>query len=107
MKLMSALLAVLMIYLSVMPCEDIKGADKCSTETHLYAQCNQHNDSHSDSDGCSPFCICQCCHTPVIMTSYFVRTSIVVNKTQDKLGYYRSLYDNSIINAIWHPPKSV
>jgi len=105
MKLMSAILAVLMICLSVIPCDDVEGAENCGTETHFHAQSNQDHDGHSESDGCSPFCVCQCCHTPVILSSYFARTSIFLNNTNIKLDHYQSFLPNSIIYAIWHPPK--
>lgn len=105
MKLLSAILAILMIYLSVMPCDDINETKNSGVESSFLTQCNQHNDGHAESDDCSPFCICQCCHTPVIMNTFFVRTSVVSFTIQDKLGYYESLNANSFINTVWHPPQ--
>lgn len=101
----SGILAVLMIYLSVMPCDDLNEVDSCAIDTNFHTQNDQDPDGHSESDDCSPFCVCQCCHTPVIMSSYFVRTSIAVYSTADKMDYYQSVYPNGINDAIWHPPK--
>lgn len=105
MKYLVTILTVLVIYHSAIPCADVNGADDCGTETQFHAENNQNDDDHSDTDACSPFCVCQCCHTPIISCSNVVGSSTVTSKQYDKADYYQSFHTNSMIHAVWHPPK--
>ncbi len=107
MKLISVILAVLMLYLSGMPCDDVEVADNDGTVTYALAQDGHDHDGDSpESDGCSPFCVCHCCHTHIVIPNHPLTTSVAVHNNQDKPSYYQDFYPNGIIYAIWRPPQS-
>lgn len=74
-KFLSAILSIYFLALTVMPCADqqlipIRGE---LAHTHNEADHSGHDHS-SDEDLCSPFCVCQCCHTDVV---YFEKLELV------------------------------
>lgn len=106
MKLISVILAVLMLYLSGMPCDDVEVADNDGVVSYAQAQdSHDHDGDLPESDGCSPFCACQCCHTHMVIPSHFSTASFVVYTHQDDSNYYQDFYPNGIIYAIWRPPQ--
>ena len=65
MKILSTILAILILSISLIPCDDAMlgyGDEKI----HLAEQ-NGHNDDHNNKDNCSPFCMCDCCHSHVVV----------------------------------------
>ena len=107
MKLMSIILAVLMLYLSGMPCDDVEVVDKNGTEIFALTHGNDnHNENSPESDGCSPFCVCNCCHTHIVIPHHPLTTSLAIHQSLDKPDYYQDFYPNGIIYAIWRPPQS-
>lgn len=105
MKLFSAIFAVFMFFLSVMPCDDSQGDKSPDLESHLHAQNSQDHEGHSETDDCSPFCVCQCCQTSIIFSINSFESPINFSNTDIKFNFYQSFHPNGMIHAIWHPPK--
>ncbi len=105
MKLISVILAVLMLYLSGMPCDDIEVVDNDGVVTYSPTQ-HDHNGDSSGCDICSPFCICHCCHTHIVIPNHPLGTSLAIIQGQQKVDHYQDFYPNGIIYAIWRPPQS-
>jgi hypothetical protein len=60
-----------------------------------------------ESDDCSPFCICSCCH---FSTAYQFKTFSVTNKIMVSAILrpnfsYQNPYSQAYENTIWQPPK--
>lgn len=107
MKLMSVILAALMLYLSGMPCDDLEVADNDGKITYLPSQhTHDHDGGSSDSDGCSPFCVCHCCHTHIVIPNHSLGTFIAILQGQQKVDHYQDFYPSGIIYAIWKPPQT-
>lgn len=103
---MSIILAALMLYLSGMPCDDVEVADNDGTITYTQTQYDhEHDGGSSESDGCSPFCVCHCCHTHIVIPHHPLTTSVAIHQSMDKSDYYQDFYPNGIIYAIWRPPQ--
>lgn len=103
MKLISTILSILITFLSLLPCDDVKVIDNCDQEIQFH---NDNDNDHSNTDDCSPFCLCQCCHTPVVIFSpYYFNTAITLYSNYKQLGYYQSLILNILLYPIWNPPK--
>ncbi len=84
-----------------MPCAD-NNSDSCAMNT-AYAH-NENNSHTSDVDHCSPFCGCNCCHVPTIVTF-----NLIIEKCVTISAFFVSLYKEApikdMIYKIWQPPK--
>lgn len=101
MKLTSLILAILIVFLSGMPCDDSAVA---SANTQLH---HDHGGGSAESDNCSPFCVCRCCQVPVVIPVPSLYTPLTVLNRYTKTSYYQGFYSNGINHSIWHPPQSV
>ncbi|WP_404818009.1 DUF6660 family protein [Reichenbachiella ulvae] len=61
--------------------------------------------SHGESDDCSPFCICHCCHSHTVFHSIHYSTGIGLEPIVELQSNYRTLLSDLRVNAIWHPPQ--
>ena len=71
MKNLSVLLALYFLSLTAVPCMDRDGEVKDNHEqtVSISQERSGHSHDHQDTaDGCSPFCLCHCCHTHVFIT---------------------------------------
>ena len=102
MKWMSTLFAALMLCLTVIPCDDVKGAADPETEMHSHDS-HEHGE-HSDTEGCSPFCVCNCCQTHIVFSIYNFQALLAIN-IQSKPDFYSNFHPRSILYAIWRPPQ--
>jgi len=103
MKYLSLILSIYLLALNFAPCEDFNVPDDdVKTEISL-AIGDDHQ--HQDSDLCSPFCICQCCH---ISATYFHLTEIKLNisniSTQD--FFYLNGTEKDFSTSILQPPRA-
>ena len=95
-----------MLYVSVVPCDDVEVNVNDGAVTYTLTEDGHDHDSDSpESDGCSPFCVCHCCHTHIVIPNYPLTTSVTVHSNQVKSSYYLDFYPNGIIDAIWRPPQ--
>lgn len=106
-KLISAILASLMLCLSGVSCDDIEVVDENGTETFVLIQDNHdHNGNSTEFDGCSPFCICHCCHTHIDIPYHPLESAVGVHQSPDKQSYYQDFFSKGVIYATWRPPQS-
>ena len=101
MKILSAFLSLLMVALTVVPCADGIYGDDCEQETH-YHQESDDND-HSHGDFCSPFCACNCCHTPTTFT--IVASALFQINTKALFISNQENVPVLALQSIWHPPR--
>jgi hypothetical protein len=72
---------------------------------HAETQVNDHTDTNTHEDGCSPFCVCACCG--VLLQNKIVQAALeipvpVFNKNYPAQVYNKPVETNS---AIWQPPR--
>ncbi|WP_417884943.1 DUF6660 family protein [Zunongwangia sp.] len=61
-RFIATILSILFLSLSFIPCDDVANASE-SEEHIVQSYAHQNN----DSDLCSPFCQCHCCHSHVVV----------------------------------------
>lgn len=99
-KILTNVLWVYLLGLLVLPCNDA-----CSRDSHeLPVTMEQAQDHHEEeNDLCTPFCICSCCASPVIVDQIadleFYKSEFNCYSDCYKPSYSR--YSHSI----WQPPK--
>lgn len=105
MKTFSIILAVLVLFLSGIPCDDLNQNN--DGELLVYSQSNSHDDhgDHQNSDACSPFCACQCCQSSAVPLNPILNAAITTYYIQKKPSYRQVFYPNGIIYSIWRPPQ--
>ncbi len=100
MKLLCCIFSIYILSLLAVPCQD-NGDTLFSDKTERSA-----NHSHNDNDchGCTPFCICNCCHVnTIIVLNVFINTAETVPTLFKSIYCEASVKD--VIFAIWQPPK--
>ncbi len=60
-----------------------------------------------ESDDCSPFCICSCCHvfTVANFPAFSVKNIYTVSTAHEAKISYQNNYSQQHLNSIWQPPK--
>ncbi len=104
MKNIAGLLALYILVLSFVPCDDILATTINIASDNYFSE--QHEEGHShDSDMCSPFCSCDCCQTEAHQIT--LSTSFVLeNISTDLLITPVLINDKELLHRFWNPPKS-
>lgn len=103
LRITAFILSIIVLVLSCMPCTDGANAMNGKTKQETVKASHQ-QDSHSQSDACSPFCSCSCCSgTPIpqVLGKLTLVTPEIINS-------YCSFYSSSVKGislAIWQPPQ--
>jgi len=75
MRLFAILLFVVVFTQTLLPCMDEHQHDAMHKD-HV-TQTSHQDSHHSETDCCSPFCTCQCCHTVFYVTEMMVTSTCV------------------------------
>lgn len=73
MKFIAIILSFYLLALQAVPCNDDDVT--IGNDSQTISVVDFDNDHDDDCEICSPFCQCQCCHTPVINTQNFFTES--------------------------------
>ncbi|WP_157956053.1 DUF6660 family protein [Flavobacterium kingsejongi] len=94
-------LSAWLLLLTVLPCSDAHAQGIAVSQTAVV----QAGDSHQDF--CSPFCVCSCCASPIIMQA-FVLFELPQFTTSYELvaSFYESIISD-FHGSIWQPPQLV
>jgi hypothetical protein len=109
MKVFCFIFTVYILFLSLQPCDemtaiaDLRAAQVSLEETQIQAG----ERAEKETDDCSPFCICSCCH---FSTAYQFKTFSVTNKiTASAISGpnfpYQNPYYQIYKTSVWQPPK--
>ena len=101
MKLIASILSIYILLITGLKCVDVPANDDL---TKIENSTSGSDDNHHDSDKCYPFCICDCCVTPVIQQNNSPCTDCQEIIIQEYPVYAVS-YISSLIATIWQPPK--
>ena len=108
MKVFSSILALFMMALFVMPCADMYEKNVFNIQEHSTEITHQDNHEHTDSDLCTPFCLCGCCGIVSGIVLQWNVYSLVKAKTFDRSKpkvYYKCTLISHYLGGIWQPPK--
>jgi len=102
MRILAIVMAIWISVMSVMPCAD--AADNCAEETHLVAQAaDEHDTGDTHTDLCSPFCVCHCCHSNSLVTTFLAAFyQVAAAEIPDQ---YIAPVANTLSRDIFRPPK--
>lgn len=103
MKSIAFILSIYIFALNLAPCADYVASDD-DAKTEI-SQSMDDDHQHQDSDLCSPFCICQCCH---INATYYQFADLKLDfpyiSTQDFL--YLNSTEKDFTTSILQPPRA-
>tara|TARA_R110002111_G_scaffold222481_2_gene284556 strand:+ start:165 stop:446 length:282 start_codon:yes stop_codon:yes gene_type:complete len=90
--------------MAVMPCED--GMDNAISENVSLVHFDDQSQNHSQNneDGCTNFCLCQCCGTPISIPSLYTYSDLNKTVLYSYSFHYSSLYSFEYTIGVWHPP---
>jgi hypothetical protein len=99
--ILKVLPAMYLLVLLILPCKD-----NCDHSTHEAPKTVEqaHNHHQQEKDNCTPFCVCSCCATPVIVQAILPfqlgKPAIGSNHS----SFYTS-FSSAYFGSIWQPPK--
>lgn len=107
MKVFSSILALFMMALFLMPCADMYEKDVFNNQEYSTEITHQDTHDHTESDLCTPFCLCGCCG---MVSGVVLQWNVysLVKKTFDLSKpkvYYKSIFISRYLGEIWQPPK--
>jgi len=88
--------------MAITPCEDDISIPENEYLTHLDEQ--SHNHSQEKEDGCTAFCVCQCCGIPITIPLSPIFDYVNYSFLYSYLPHYSSSYSFDFCKGIWHPP---
>ena len=105
MKWFTLILSTLILSLSAIPCAD--GQDGHSHELSIIDLVDHdHDTSGNEEDECSPFCVCDCCSTTVVLQLKFLLVgSQLTEMFKPAQNFYSELYSILYQFKILHPPR--
>jgi hypothetical protein len=103
MKFFAAVMAVIVLALSAMPCTDAKAFHKQSAKTELTKESKQ---QVPFTDDCSPFCQCNCCASAFVNHHITVLPVITQIFLQQK-SYFTITKPVQVFLPVWQPPQLV
>ncbi len=103
MKLFAAIMALVVIVQSIMPCTD-KAANFSKETKAVISSTENHNETTADA--CTPFCSCTCCAGFSINHSFasFNPISVTTNKI---LSAFLPANIIQVALPVWQPPQLV
>lgn len=103
MKWSAFLLGIYILLLSFLPCADSR---ECTApaETRISALSGHEGHQHAQ-ESCTPFCMCACCGTTVILQQavFFPVTPTVVPQRRMVPG--NTAFQSYDFGAVWQPPQ--
>ncbi len=105
MKFLTAILSIYILGLSFITCDDGATHDDASNEDEI--ACILKTDQHSDTgetDSCSPFCFCQCCHMNILNIDFYPYEIIPPELSNVPSTYFASSIQE-VSHSFLHPPR--
>ena len=102
MKWLAIILSAIILSLNAIPCSDNEDMHEQTSVEHK----THNHDTEEHSDHCSPFCVCDCCSTQMVvqLDFNFYRNQITeIFPITEKP--YSDLYSNLFHQQILQPPR--
>ncbi len=102
MKFLAAILSIYIFALNLVPCED-----SCDFDNEVKTEISKTLDNdhkHQDTDSCSPFCNCQCCH---VHATHFKIVDFIIATTSisTEVFYHFKGLEKDFNSTILQPPQ--
>ncbi|GGK48300.1 MULTISPECIES: DUF6660 family protein [Flavobacteriaceae] len=102
MKFLATILALFILSLSALPCDDVSYNNQQSETISEIVNI----DNHSHSDMCSPFCMCNCCSVSVTEPLKHIDYVVYAEKPSKEVTvYYTATFANNYYSKIYLPPQ--
>ncbi len=101
MKIFTCILSLYLLMLTALPCID---TPKINTLPVSELSQTPVTNQESNSDQCSPFCVCDCCISPVIYQDCTIQINFF-SHSQNHLFAFTPSPVYSLHFSIWQPPK--
>ncbi|MDP4189500.1 MAG: hypothetical protein Q8907_06505 [Bacteroidota bacterium] len=100
MKVIAYILSIYVLVLIAIPC-----ADKPDDNLLHKPEITQGSPSghHQDMDHCSPFCVCSCCASPVVLQFYAFPANLIY--VQVDFPELVPDFHSATLNSVWQPPR--
>ena len=107
MKMVAFILSVLIFWMTVMPCADAHDTVCHSENAISLTEGHVHTDGQDENEGCTPFCVCECCGTTVTFLA-LPALDIPVEEVVFAYDFHYSFhYSFTFAKALWRPPATV
>ncbi len=103
-KVLTLIFSFYLLALSVMPCSDKDDCKYQSTGQSTFAT-TDHSSHDSDTEHCSPFCMCACCGQSCSFTHFQADLSQYFPTVAQKVSIYKAFFSSEVSFSIWQPPK--
>ena len=103
-KVLTLLFSFYILALSCMPCSDKDDCNYVSADQSTFAT-TEHSDHDSDTENCSPFCMCACCGQSCSFTHFQADLSLNFPTIAQKVSVYKAIFSSEVSFSIWQPPK--
>jgi hypothetical protein len=104
MRIFAYIFSFYLFALAIMPCSDKEDCKYMGNEQTTFST-TDHSDHDSDTENCSPFCMCACCGQSVTNIFY---PAVLNNQTPvsaQKFPIYNASFVSEVYLSIWQPPK--
>lgn len=110
MKIISVILAFVILILSAIPCDDIAPVEgdamaSIQYDTSTVDSTSEHSEEHKESDLCSPFCTCVCCSSIVLKPVLSYPNLVSETPSSLLITDYSELFSNDYLSKIFQPPQ--
>ncbi|MDP4238907.1 MAG: hypothetical protein Q8904_05475 [Bacteroidota bacterium] len=101
MKALACILSLYILILTAIPCNDVP-PDHAAFKTELSPNSTGHHQNTTDT--CTPFCVCNCCVSPISHVVYRVTLACYSN-AGILFSNYTASFSSLATASIWQPPK--
>lgn len=103
-QVLTLIFSFYILALSCMSCSDKDDCNYMSNDQSKFATTN-HSDHDSDTENCSPFCMCACCGQSCSFTHFQTDLSQNFPTVAQKVSVYKAFFSSKVSFSIWQPPK--
>lgn len=107
MRLISFILALIVLILSCVPCADVAAATGRSATASVMASGADHHKSAHHTDCCSPFCQCSCCTGFHLPQSLLSERALVAMPSSPVYAAFLPNAPVAVSLPVWQPPQLV
>lgn len=104
MRVVAFIMSLLILYMATLPCTDRGNSPAAGTSQSLVAEAGNH--TQRQADHCTPFCVCSCCATLVIVQSPYHSNPLAPLMSKKTYTHYVNPLNMEVANTIWQPPKT-
>lgn len=90
--------------MAIMPCTDDMNIPDSENISHNHFDEPSHDHSQNDKDGCTAFCLCQCCGISITIPSLNNYSDLNEPILNSFSFHFSFLYSFDYSNGVWHPP---